>query len=33
MNIELITQLASLILIVASGPIVIGLLSLKQGNL
>nr|YP_009538706.1 photosystem II reaction center protein [Lepocinclis ovum]AYQ93765.1 photosystem II reaction center protein [Lepocinclis ovum] len=33
MNTELIIQLASLILIVASGPIVIGLLSLKQGNL
>nr|ABB02358.1 hypothetical chloroplast protein 12 [Lepocinclis spirogyroides] len=33
MNIELITQLGTLILIVASGPIIIGLLSLKQGNL
>ena len=33
MNIELVLQLASLLLIVAAGPLVVVLLSLRGGNL
>ena len=32
MNLELVLQLSSLLFIVAAGPIVIGLLALRQGN-
>jgi hypothetical protein len=33
MNLELISQLATLFFIVAAGPIVVVLISLKQGNI
>jgi hypothetical protein len=33
MNIELVAQLATLLLIVAAGPIVVVLISLRQGSI
>jgi hypothetical protein len=33
MNLELISQLATLFFIVAAGPLVVVLISLKQGNI